>query len=300
MRGSCFSAFLRNFGAGMITDIRDIENFDAYSDPLFEYVRNVADNFWPDYDGFSDVPDMFSRRFSMGVIDDSWKQKYLATTEVLDTIKAFGLDISKFWYLCLFIKDIADTTVANAAEVSLSPREAITDFIEKMDKQFPKSCTIPYKNLTNGSVVELQLKIDGSKVAEINDLHTIAVIRRALSEFLCKGDYSLLDTAIVNTKAKVELENIHRIRLFDKYLSWFIKDLEADKTVLSFQSNERVSLNKKLLVSRMIFVLGISDDESFFDEYKENGDRLNFLKDYLKSYKNKKCPISNKAYWISV
>lgn len=288
----------------MIIDIRDIEEFYPDSDPLFEYIREVTDNFWPDYEGFSDVLDMFSRRFSMGVIDDSRQQKYLATTEVLDTIKAFGLDISKFWYLCLFIKDVADTTTANAAEVGLSPRKAITDLIEKMDKLLPKPCKNQDEYLMKifrvSSTAEVQFKVDGKKEATINDLHTIAVIRQALSESLCKKDYSFLDTAIVKTKAKVELENIHRIRLFDKYLSWFIKDLEADKTVQSFQSNERVSLNKKLLVSRMIFVLGISDDESFFDEYKENGDRLNFLKDYLKKYKNKKLPISNRAYWISV
>lgn len=288
----------------MITDIKDIEDFCPYSDPLFEYVRTVADEFWSDNEGFSDIPDLFARRFSMGCIDDSRKQKYLATTEVLDTIKAFGLDISKFWYLCLFIKDIADTTVANAGGISHTPRKEITDLIEEMDKLLPKPCNVPEKDLMQilevSSTAELQLKIDGSKVAEIKDLHTIAVIKCALSEFLCKGDYRLLDIAIVDTKANKELRDIHRIRLFDKYLSWYIKDLEADKTVLSFQSNERVSLNKKLLVSRMIFVLGISDDESFFDEFKENGDRLNFLKDYLKSYKNKKCPISNKAYWISV
>lgn len=310
MRGSCFSAFLRNFGAGMITDIRDIENFDAYSDPLFEYVRNVADNFWPDYEGFSDVPDMFSRRFSMGVIDDSWKQKYLATTEVLDTIKAFGLDISKFWYLCLFIKDIADTTAANAAEVSLSPREAITDLIEKMDKMNPQPFFYDVSN-GDGTTTKiladfkternalLTFKVEGSKrLVKIEDPRTISIINAILSDFLhrCTADSSLLDSAVIEHDSCVTLKPIHKIYLFDKYLSWFIKDLKADKGV----QYSRVSLNKRLLVSRMIFVLGISDDESFFDEYKENNERLNFLHDYLTKYKNKELPISNKAYWISV
>lgn len=34
----------------MIADIKDIENFNPESDPLFDYVNEVADRFWVGYD----------------------------------------------------------------------------------------------------------------------------------------------------------------------------------------------------------------------------------------------------------
>lgn len=46
----------------------------------------------------------------------------------------------------------------------------------------------------------------------------------------------------------------------------------------------------------MIFILGISDDESFFDEYKEDGSKLNYLKNYIKKYKDIEPSTINNRY----
>lgn len=288
----------------MIADIRDIEDFYPDSSPLFEYVNKVAHHFWPGYDVYSDVPEMFSRRFSEGVIDDGRKQKYLATVEVLDTIKAFGLDVSKFWYLCLLLKDLVDSLTIDASTVNPTPREAIAALIEEISKLLPEPCEDPNVEIMKickiKGTAQLSFKVDAHRhPVRIKDLHTIAVIRRALSDFLSRENNCLLDSSVIESKNSVRLKDIHRIRLFDKYLSWFIKDLKADKTVRSSLPNGKVSLDKKLLVSRMIFILGISDDESYFEEFNENGDKMNFLKNNLKKYKEVKISTSSKAYWVS-
>lgn len=80
-------------------------------------------------------------------------------------------------------------------------------------------------------------------------------------------------------------------------LKWFLKDKVADKTIYTSNEN-KISKDKSLLISRMIFILGISDDESFFDEYKEDGSKLNYLKNYIKKYKSLKKPTYNSRYFF--
>lgn len=74
-------------------------------------------------------------------------------------------------------------------------------------------------------------------------------------------------------------------------LKWFLKDKVADKAIYA-------SKDKSLLISRMIFILGISDDESFFEEYKEDGSKLDYLKNYIKKYKTIEVPTYNSRYLL--
>lgn len=73
-------------------------------------------------------------------------------------------------------------------------------------------------------------------------------------------------------------------------MAWFLKDKVADNAI-------NASKDKSLLISRMIFILGISDDESFFEEYKEDGSKLDYLKNYIKKYKDKKITTHNVRYF---
>jgi hypothetical protein len=85
------------------------------NEPLLEYVSKVANHFWPSYDPDevvelddgtfkigvaeeSKVPSKFVKRYSMGSIDISRINKYEDSIEVQETLKAFNLDPSKFWY----------------------------------------------------------------------------------------------------------------------------------------------------------------------------------------------------------
>lgn len=77
------------------------------------------------------------------------------------------------------------------------------------------------------------------------------------------------------------------------FLKDFLKDKVADKAIYA-------SKDKSLLISRMIFILGISDDESFFDEYKEDGSKLNYLKNYVKKYKSIEVPTYNSHYFFEM
>ena len=99
----------------------------------------------------------------------------------------------------------------------------------------------------------------------------------------------MFDAVGLDIDDTVTLKPIYKIALFYKFLSWFLKDKVADKAIYA-------SKDKSLLISRMIFILGISDDESFFEEYKEDGTKADYLKNYIKKYKDIVAPTFQSRY----
>ena len=284
----------------MIANLPDYKDGAAYYDePLLEYVIKGANKFWRNNDEEgewdSNVPRIFGKRCCKGLINTSRQEKYLASTEVQDTIRAFGLDATKFWYLCLCIKDYVEGYTIAAPVMNISPREELKNLVAELDKMQPTFNPNFIKVTNNG---ELTLKVDKHPV-RIKEGQTLSLISVALKDFLAKNDglSNLLDTASIDFEDTAILSPIKQLYLFDYYLSSFLKDLIADKTIESTQANRKISYDKRLLVSRMIYVLGLSNDKRFNTEYSESGDKSNFLKNYLSKCKNVEIPTHNKYYW---
>ena len=101
----------------MIEPLPKHEDEWAYyeSEPLFEYVTRVSDmmgeivtDINPD-GSYESTPHLQPFRFASdylnGKIDtQSIRMDLYESPDVQDTLRAFGLDSSKFWYLCLFVK----------------------------------------------------------------------------------------------------------------------------------------------------------------------------------------------------
>ena len=96
-----------------------------YDVPLLEYVSKLAQEFLPQYYPEEDIecdsnaPDIFARRYFNGDIDTSFMDSYL-DNDLQKTLKAFGIDCNKFWYLCLFVKDITLDKCIDAISVGLN------------------------------------------------------------------------------------------------------------------------------------------------------------------------------------
>ncbi len=138
-----------------LPDFKDDWNV-AYQDnnlDLLEYVVEVANKFHPSVNGYgfsqSEDPVVFNNRYiestlglherydrirSMGYLKDtSWEEyeKNNSNTKILDTsfrdkfidrqlqntIAAYNLDVSKFWYLILYINDFVKDRCVNAYKV---------------------------------------------------------------------------------------------------------------------------------------------------------------------------------------
>lgn len=265
---------------------------DYYDEPLLEYVVDFANKVFPTYDreGFyeSNMPDLFGIRYVKGMIKPIGFDKYLDDKlEIQYTLDAFGLDSNKFWYLCLFLKDYVKGQTTNAIKTNPTHREELSNLLYELNKMNIK---IKYDRILSAEKGgELSFKVEGGKKVVITDKTTLIYINAAITTFMEKYN-NILDKSTLDIKATTSLPLIYQIYLFNKYLSMFLKPLVAKKGTIA-------SKDKSFLISKMIYVLSISDDVKFITEYKDNGDKLNHLKNLLSRYKNIKIPTLNSIYW---
>lgn len=265
---------------------------DYYDEPLLEYVVDFANKVFPTYDreGFyeSNMPDLFGDRYVKGMIKPIGFDKYLDDKlEIQSTLDAFGLDSNKFWYLCLFLKDYAKGQTTNAIKTNPTHREELSNLLDELNKMNIK---IKYDRILSAEKGgELSFKVEGGKKVVITDKTTLIYINAAITTFMEKYN-NILDKSTLDIKATTSLPLIYQIYLFNKYLSMFLKPLVAKKGTIA-------SKDKSFLISKMIYVLSISDDVKFITEYKDNGDKLNHLKNLLSRYKNIKIRTLNSIYW---
>lgn len=254
------------------------------SEPLFDYVNRVSDmmgetmtDINPD-GSYNSTPHLQPYRFACDCLDgkidtQSIRMDLYESPDIQDTLKAFGLDSSKFWYLCLFIKWKVDWEFESARVFPKEPLEKLKDLQAEFEKiDFTK---VRGKYVTS-KTAELTFKVKGSKAYTIDDKDTLAILNSIINAYLLvtptKG-YLLHDSE------KVELSIITKMYLFNKYLSWFLSPLTANKAI-------NASYDKSLLVSRMIYTLGMFKNESMWQEYNESGNKKNQLKGYLSKYKH--------------
>ena len=175
---------------------------DIANSPELEYAVEVANTF----EGH--VAKMFAFRLTM--IDQSRKQKYLDSKEVQDTLKAFHLDAEKFWYLCLFIKDIVEG-YADGYD-AISPREEITQLVALLQKAEPDKKDNSLK-FTSNALLSLKL---GKMSVKIDNQLTLDIIKAALYTIL-QTDNRMLDADLLNMK-RIHKADIYKIAWFNKYL----------------------------------------------------------------------------------
>lgn len=284
------------------------DNYIAEEDPLLNYLVDVSNHFWLNYDPHSYtvdkdgnkkwgcvfpslVPEQFADRFFAGCINTDREQKYLASEEVLATLKAFNLDADKFWYLCLAIKDVVEGYTDGGIKRNNTPRTELKALEDELDKLEPEVNANGYIRCKGKGTLTLKV---GKHPIKITNTTTLSLINLAIHNLLEKYEESnnVFDTSVIDffsEDSKVTLKPIYKIVFFYRFLSWFLKDKKADKAIYA-------SKDKNLLISRMIFILGISDDESFFEEYKEDGSKLDYLKNYIKKYKDVEIPTHQNHY----
>ena len=292
----------------MIEELKDFDrNIDSYDykEPLLEYAEEVANHFWGTYDPTkyvledgtevegqclpSIVPHDFACRYLDGKIDKRKEASYIESKEVQDTIKAFGLDSTKFWYMCLMVKDYVESRTKKAIKLNPTHREELVNLVNRID-QLEHSTDNPFEY---EGIVELSVKIGKEKRYSITDGTTIGVIRFAIAKLLEETPqfHNTLDSVRLNRNEEVDLPLVYHIYMFNYYISWFMKDIKGIKGVYA-------SKDKSLLISRMIYILGISDDKRYYQEYTESGDKLNFLKQNLSKYKNIDIKTISNTYFI--
>ena len=233
-------------------------------------------------------------------LDTSFKDKFLNNKDLQNTIEAFGLDVSKFWYLLLFVYDYIEDFSTNAPTPHNNTLNEFNVFNAKLEE-----------------ATEIMLKNKGRKCYETDREDIMKLIKTALDYFV--NSYN----AIVETDCTTEeqLEQLKKLGL-DNYVShrtipidwkeertldisykkWyfakmFLFFLENRKAKTLPHIKEKVSKDKMMFVSRLIYTVGYHGKE-YNEEYDDKGNKNRMLSNLLRKYANEKFPtIVPKYYW---
>lgn len=199
------------------------------------------------------------------------------------TLRAFNLDASKFWYLCLMLKDYIEGTANESAlhEVTVSFRELIINLIVLLDQiEYHKNDGIFISSGANEFRLSLQKREKSNLKFQdlfiINDTHTLKIIKLALEFFLeaHKEESEILDfialeqimSLLKNYKHKKKRILRAQMALFHRYLKWFLDKQEVNKEYVN-NSKYSVSISKNLLISRMSYFTGLTDDIKYLGDH---------------------------------
>ena len=305
----------------IITELPNFENdYQVKQEPLLEYVWEMALLYDPvegDYENEpadTIAPYTFAKRYlerrqasfeeasgneQHNMLDISYKQKFLDNEDLQNTIEAFGLDVSKFWYLLLFVHDYIEDFGSNVPTVNKTTRAELNDFIGHLSEA---SCLIMKSNNRKSYTTERKDVLD--------------IVRNALDYYMKLYDEITNDSNKEEISKKLINIGLHeRIddRSFDvnydkckpldiTYKKWFFAEvflnfLSDKKAKVSSTKKVKVSKDKMIFISRLIYTVGY-DDERYNEEYDDEGNKNRMLSNLLRKYKHNKFPlIIHNRYW---
>lgn len=226
-------------------------------------------------------------------MDDSFKEKFLNNEDLQNTIEAFGLDVSKFWYLLLFVYDYVESIGTNAPTPT---KTLFEDFKEYLN------CI-----LKSTSII---LKQDDKKIFETERNGLINLIKTANIHFA--KSYVKIVNSELDRKEKikqlkeigldgfidngllsgVDFENTSSLDISHKkwkFAEMFLKFLKNKQAKTLPNKKVKVSKDKMMFISRLIYTVGY-DTKRYNEEYDSEGNKNRMLSNLLRRYKNEKFP----------
>ena len=302
------------------------ENYKCLDEPLLEYVWEVANHFLPDYEDVSAAPAIFANRYAernLSVeeryertqemktfkgtleeykkrkyrkLDDSFKETFLDNKDLQNTIEAFDFDISKFWYLLLFIHDFIEDIGTNSPTVEKPLLEDFASFLTNLCEASSIVLKQGNKNVYSTEREDL-LDVIQKAVYHFSDTYSKIVNGnqdretkiKLLQELGLKGfiDNSLLSQ--INFNGKYRLDNSHKRWKFSEMFLYFLEGKKADKKRVRNRS-ARISTEKNLFVSRLLYTAGYVSEAYNNDFLDEDGKPNRLLSQLIRKYSKEKFP----------
>ena len=301
-------------------------------EPVHDYDEETHEEFFIENPSF--VPSRFARRYLDGKINLSTLPLYLEAVQeevpkkhiswysldktsqhnvqarketvpnISMTLKAYGLDISKFWYLCICIKDWVEGKTCEGARIdNLTSRQELQAIVDEIDK-------LDYKPTNkNKRRAKLTLNVKGKNTV-IESEQTLGLLAFAVSEFL-ESDYckktetiegketrvlkpvTVLDSCELGEKRLTkQMAKTVRLALFYQHLNWFMEQKEVDENLVKNYPTV-ISTNKDLLISRMAYFTGLSDDHRLLEP--DNAGK-GYIRTAISGYEKVTVKTDNKYY----
>lgn len=321
-----------------IEELPDLKNniedyYEYHGVPLLDYVCDVANRFLPNLQQESmtesKAPAIFCNRYfesKLGIeercqrhkefylsnesfedykskdyrkLDTSFKEKFLTNADLQNTIEAFGLDVSKFWYLLLFVYDYIEDIGTNAPTLGKTVLEDINDFTAKLSE-----------------ATSITLKKDNRKSYATESENTINFINAA-SQYYVKAYNSIVNADLTREDKLQQLKEIGLDSFINGYTSFDLKGsyldisykkwkfaeifqyfLEDKKATTIPNKKEKVSKDKMIFISRLIYTVGY-DGKRYNEEYDEDGNKNRMLSNLLRRYSKEQFPTVIGHYYMS-
>lgn len=220
-----------------------------------------------------DIPyaaEIFAERYNTGQIICPYKyEDYIRNGELQDTINGLGLDANAFWLLVMFCFDYACSMCFDSSIIAPTRGENIESLINLLPDD-------------KDSKAKLTLKTSKGKY-EIISHKTISLIL----EWIKRGYEQDKDSIGINT---IDINNTSELfqskEESDSVLIWNFAHLLKYFFDLKPQfkgkrkKGETVSLNKNLLISKLVYYTQLSKNTNFLDD-------TDTLKSFFKQYKDK-------------
>lgn len=297
-------------------NIRTRRTFElTYGNHSYEYIIKVANKNW----GINtSIPVKIYLRWRDGHIKTKMPESYLNDIDIQDTLRAFHLDAEKFWYLCLFILDVADGFVTDTVEEVTQMDELISlcDAINKAKPVMPEI----NKTFASGdwcpaeSNSVLSVKVGNKNMVSITNYMTLCTIQYILKDFIQnnRANRYLNDSSFTVKKGK-DKPAMMKLVLFNRYLIDFLQSITVDTSVKpSDRIVERKTIDgdvkkivmkdgsicydKSTLIGRMAYELGIAVDR--YGQLNKKFKEVGYFKDYIKKDKDKRISATNCRYMI--
>lgn len=244
---------------------------------------------------------IFKKRYNKGLIEMPLTYKeYKSNQEIQTAISAFGIDTDKFWFALLFIRDYVEGLCWQVYEYKNTPANEIKQLSEIISKYEDNPNADPLsEHITFKQELTLSLQVNGKTVHTINSPNTIKFILSC-----CQKNQDVLEpkdlldddiddnaemTRYYTDKQPTTLSSTKQICLFAQIFRLFFRTTLSTHT--HYNPNKKSSYNITFLISQLIHLIGISDNEDFLTDKTT-------LKGYLSKYKNFNWKARNKIYNI--
>lgn len=234
------------------------------------------------------------------------KERYL-NYDIIASLKAFGIDPVKFWYVFLWIRDYVYTRTISVSEMADTPLVELKKFVK-----YVKNNTERHGHFFYGDLI-LKSRYKKQNALKLENAHSIEIIAELIENYLDKGDMSeysedwaKLHNSFTKTyspeifapEVTKDLGQTYQLFLFNKCMQLYLKDKKGTRHLLvgdvlpelkdsSVGKSEEVSVDKTWLITRLACIAGFDYEEILCNA----PDNKRKLKDKLKnfnesSYKN--------------
>lgn len=284
--------------------LRNRDGFDLKDFPQLKYVLEMSSKLCPHLGFFWNTDPfflqggtlIFLQRYFAGSIDTSFKDAYLSNADLQNTLGFLGIDPSAFWYLILFLKDYVDDESSGQVIADCAYTE-LYNLAEKLYEMKFAIDPIDGGYLGSNDSGILKLKVGKHWIQDITNDRALFGLFCALRSFLRtnkpRREKALIDGVWEETNGwEIDVHNAHLFTLPHNYpsksisipetykISYFATYMREFLEPFSKKSSDwRISTDRWLLTSRVIYIIGYSSDARYNTRKKSDGTTdLDFLK----------------------